>query len=59
VPRGYEADNPAANYLRFKSYIAMVELKDAELTAKDLVKRTVNAFATLQPLVTFINKAVQ
>ena len=57
VPKGYEPENPAAYYLRFKSYIASVELKDAELTSKDLVKKTVAALATLQPLVSFINKA--
>ena len=59
VPKGYEADNPAAGYLRFKSYIAMVAMKDADLTSKDLVKKTVNAFYVLQPLVQFINKAVE
>jgi uncharacterized protein (TIGR02453 family) len=59
VPKGYEADNPAAEFLKYKSYIAMIELKDTELTSKDLVKNTISAFAALQPLVEFINKAVK
>ena len=58
VPKGYEADNPAAEYLKLKSFVAMVSLKDADLTAKDLVKKTVAAFEALQPLVEFINHAI-
>ena len=58
VPKGYEADNPAADYLKLKSFIAMVSMKDADLTSKDLVKKTITAFETLQPLINFINEAV-
>ncbi len=59
VPKGYEPSNPAAEYLKYKSYIAMAELKDADLTSKDLVKKTAGLFAALQPLVEFINGAVR
>lgn len=59
VPKGYEPDNPAAEYLKLKSYIAMVKFKDADLTSKDLVKKTVVAFETLQPLIEFINNSVE
>ena len=55
VPKGYEPDNPAAEYLRLKSYIAMIKLKDADLISKNLVKKTADAFAALQPLIEFIN----
>jgi uncharacterized protein (TIGR02453 family) len=58
VPKGYEADNPAAEYLRLKSYIAMVPLTDASLTSKDLAKKTVAAFEALQPVIAFINEAI-
>jgi len=58
VPKGYEADNPAAEYLRLKSYIAFVRVSDAELTSKILIKKTLLAFETLQPLNEFINEAV-
>lgn len=57
VPKGYEPDNPAAEYLRLKSYIAMVKIDDADLTSKNLVKKTVAAFEALQPLVEFINNS--
>lgn len=59
VPKGFEADNPAAEYLKLKSYIAMVPLSNADLTSKDLVKKTVAAFEALQPLIEFINRGVE
>ena len=59
VPKGYEADNPAADYLRLKSYIAMIDVKDTDLTSKNLVKKTVSAFEALQPVIEFINNSVE
>jgi uncharacterized protein (TIGR02453 family) len=55
VPKGYEPENPAAEYLKLKSYVALAELKDTDLTSKDLVKKTVAAFEALQPLVEFLS----
>jgi len=57
VPKGYEPDNPAADYLRLKSFIAFVKISDTELTSKTLIKKTTEAFATLQPLLDFINES--
>ena len=58
VPKGYEPGNPAAEYLKLKSYIAMIEVKDADLVSKDLVKKTVLTFDALQPLIEFINESI-
>ena len=58
VPKGYEANNPAAEYLKLKSYIAFVSFSDKDLTSKDLVKKTAAAFETLQPLLNFINESL-
>jgi uncharacterized protein (TIGR02453 family) len=58
VPKGYEPSNPAAEYLKLKSFVALFSLKDSDLTAKDLVKKTVAAFEALQPLLSFINEAI-
>lgn len=57
VPKGYDPDNPAAEYLRLKSYIALSYLKDTDITSKSLLKKTTEAFATLRPLVDFINES--
>lgn len=58
LPKGYEPDNPAAEYLKFKSYLTITELSDGDLTSKVLVKKTVNAFETLKPLIDFLNRAL-
>ena len=39
VPKGYEADNPAADYLKMKSFVAMTSLKDRILLQKTLLKK--------------------
>ena len=37
----------------------MVNIKDADLNSKDLVKKTVTAFEALQPVIQFINKSLE
>ncbi len=59
IPKGYEADNPAAEYLKLKSYIGTMRVDDELLGSKDLVKKTVAAFVALQPLIDFINEAME
>ncbi|MBK8311982.1 MAG: DUF2461 domain-containing protein [Chitinophagaceae bacterium] len=59
VPKGYDPENPAAEFLKLKSYIAMIKISDADLTSKELVKKTVAAFEALQPLIEFINEALR
>lgn len=59
VPKGYEADNPAAEYLKMKSYVAMSPIKDSDLTSKELIKKVQEAFETLQPLLRFINESIR
>ncbi len=58
IPKGYEKDNPAAEYLKLKSWIAMQSISDADLVSKDLLKKIVKTFAAIQPLLYFINNAV-
>jgi len=58
LPKGYDADNPAGEYLKLKSFVALSSLKDTDLTSNDLVKKTVAAFEALQPVIQFINHAL-
>jgi len=59
VPQGFEKDNPAAEFLKLKSWLAMREVPDAELLSKDLIKKTVGAFEALQPMIKFLNRALE
>lgn len=58
-PKGYEADNPAIEYIKMKSFVAMMPVTDAELTDKNLVKKIAGAFEALQPFIAFINHALE
>jgi uncharacterized protein (TIGR02453 family) len=58
VPQGFEKDNPAAEYLKLKSCIALKSLSDEDLLSKSLRKKALDAMETLQPLLVFINKAL-
>jgi len=58
IPQGFEADNPAAQYLKLKSWVATKNLSDAEMTATTLTKQVISALETLQPFIGFINRAI-
>ncbi len=58
VPKGYEKGNPAAEYLKLKSWVAIRKITDNDLTSKDLVKIVLEAFETLQPMIVFLNRAL-
>lgn len=58
LPKGYEKDNVAIDYLKLKSFIAETKISDDELTKSSLHKKTVVAFEALQPLLNFINRCL-
>ena len=57
-PKGYEADNPAIELLKLKSFAVMTEVNDAELASKELVNKVVDHFETMMPLIDFLNRAI-
>ena len=59
VPQGFEKHNPAAEWLKLKSWLAMKNITDADLASKDLLKKTTEAFDTLQPMIKFLNRAIE
>jgi uncharacterized protein (TIGR02453 family) len=59
APKGYEEDNPAIEFIKMKSFLAIAPVKDEELTSKDLQKKITTAFEALQPLVEFINHSFE
>jgi uncharacterized protein (TIGR02453 family) len=58
-PKGYEAENPAIEYIKLKSFIATSKLSDAEMISKDLVKTITKYFKAALPLVEFVNHAME
>lgn len=57
-PKGYEANNPAIEYLKLKSFTASHALPDNVLTSPDLTKIVLSSFAGLQPFIQFLNKGL-
>jgi uncharacterized protein (TIGR02453 family) len=58
-PKGYEEDNPAIDYLKLKSLVTLRPVSDAELTSKELPSKILGSFEALQPLLVFINRALE
>jgi len=58
VPQGFEKDNPAAEFLKLKSWLVLADVSDADLTSKNLLKKTTEGFQTMMPLIKFLNRAI-
>ncbi len=59
LPRGYDKDNPAIEYLKLKSFLALKPISDKELMDKDLSEKILQSFKALTPLVKFINRSME
>lgn len=58
-PKGYEADNPAIEYLKWKSYTSVRSFKNEEVVSADFIDTCVQGVAALKPLVNFLNRGMQ
>jgi len=58
VPKGYDKENPAIEYLKLKSFFTETSLSDKEITAKNFYKNLIKGFTILKPLNDFLNRAV-
>lgn len=58
-PKGYEKDNPAIEYLKLKSVVAIGKLTDEELMSTELSNKIIKAFTALMPLIKFVNRALE
>jgi uncharacterized protein (TIGR02453 family) len=59
VPKGYEKDNPAADFLRMKSFVATKNIADVDLTNPALANQVIQSFKALLPLIKFINRSFE
>ncbi|MFT4203509.1 MAG: DUF2461 domain-containing protein [Chitinophagaceae bacterium] len=58
-PKGYEKDNPAIEYLKLKSFLALRELPDSVFLSETAVSDIVAAFSAMQAFVAFLNRAIE
>jgi uncharacterized protein (TIGR02453 family) len=57
-PKGYEAEDPAIEFLKLKSFTASTPLPDEMLTSDKLVGHIIDTFTILKPLIGFINRGL-
>ncbi|WP_433764626.1 DUF2461 domain-containing protein [Flavobacterium ginsenosidimutans] len=58
MPRGYEKDHPAIEFLKLKSFTATQVYNVSEVMEKDFVKKMSQKLIALKPLNEFINRAL-
>lgn len=59
VPKGYDKENPAVDFLRRKSFVATKNISDSEILSSGLAGNVIQSFKALMPLVKFINRAFE
>lgn len=55
VPQGFEKEDPMAEHLKLKSFIAVYNLKDDEILSREAVKNMSRIFKAMKPLNDFLN----
>jgi uncharacterized protein (TIGR02453 family) len=58
IPKGFEKDNPAAEYLKYKSFVAFKKIDLADLADDTYVKMVTDSFKVLKPFNDFLNRSV-
>lgn len=57
-PKGYDADNPAIEYLKHKSFIFTRSYSDKEITSPEFLKELLKGCKILYPFIVFLNKTL-
>lgn len=58
-PKGYSADHPAVEWLKFKGFYTQKMLSAQQLQAEGMAQQVMAAFRKARPLVDFINEALE
>lgn len=58
VPRGFAPDHPAADYLRYKQYLAGRTLKPEDALSPGFYETVVATFKGMLPLIRFLNEPI-
>ncbi|WP_114784460.1 DUF2461 domain-containing protein [Botryobacter ruber] len=59
TPKGYDKDNPAIEYLRFKSWNAVKPISDEVVLRKDFMQVVLDAFRAVKPFNDFLKRPLQ
>ena len=56
-PKGYDAENPAIEFIKLKSFIVTRKMTDAEMQDKNFIKNIVSICIAVKPMLDFLNTA--
>ena len=59
VPKGYDAENPAADFLRNKHFVFSRPFSESEMTSPSFFKELTSSYHTILPFLTFLNQAIE
>jgi uncharacterized protein (TIGR02453 family) len=57
-PKEYNRDNPAIEYLKLKSFTAARNITDKEIAHSDMAALSIQIYKTIQPLLRFLDRAL-
>jgi uncharacterized protein (TIGR02453 family) len=58
-PKGYDAENPAIEFLKLKSFVATLRLSDETMLSRSLLKEVTGAFGAMKEFIDFLNRALE
>ncbi len=58
-PKGYDTENEAIKYLKYKSFIATTPISDKELLEKELLENSIAKWKASYPLIQFLNGIIE
>ena len=58
-PKGYEADNPAIEFLKHKNYLMWNRFDEKMLMEKNFEKYATTVFKAMKPMLDFMNRAIE
>jgi len=59
VPKEFDEENKASEFLKMKGFYTMEKLTDKEIMLEDTFEKIIGYFKTTKPLVDFLNKAIE
>jgi uncharacterized protein (TIGR02453 family) len=58
-PKGYDAANPAIDFLKLKSFTTTHSLSDKTMLSRSLLKEVTGAFGAMKKFIDFLNQALE
>lgn len=58
VPKGFDKESPAIEFLRMKGFYTMRKLTNKEITSENAVTEIINNYKEVKPIIEFLNRAL-